>query len=288
VFPLDRPGGAEAALDRFVAEVTGAAAHHIGRGGNAEGASQIRAGYRALETLFEISPSSLAECDRVFAATTTGPAQAVHRAWRAQVRVISAIERLAADPGQRASEAVDLISRSLRDQPHNPIINSVAADVALLFEDSPLKAARHARLAVERGPCSPYARASLSQALAWLGETRQAHREALLALRLASALPNQSYWLMRCCVTAVRVGRFAEAMRHAELSHELAPNFKPPLRFLAALRFHHGDEARAAQALQRLKQLEPDFTLEMMGNKEYPATTLQKAGLLGVTASRLL
>lgn len=102
-----------------------------------EGAPRIRAGYRAIEELFTLDRESLARCERIFAATTEGPAAAIHRAWRAQIRVISVIERLATDPGRAAFEALDLMAQALRDEPHNSIVNTIAADVALLFENSP-------------------------------------------------------------------------------------------------------------------------------------------------------
>lgn len=288
-FPSGAIGDAgDTAYGGFVSEVTAAATHHLGRGGTGEGAPRVRAGYRAIEELFTLDRESLARCERIFAATTEGPAAAIHRAWRAQIRVISVIERLATDPGRAAFEALDLMAQALRDEPHNSIVNTIAADVALLFENSPLKAAHHARLAVERDPFNPYARASAAQTLAFLGKPVEAHVEAGHALRLARSLPNQSWWLMRCCITAVRCGRYEEATRYAQTAHELAPGFKPPLRFLAALRFHAREEAKAAEALVRLKAIEPDFSLSLMRQSDYPTTSLQGTPLIAVTESRLL
>ena len=72
------------------------------------------------------------------------------------------------------------------------------------------------------------------------------------------------------------------------MAHEAIPSFHPPLRFLAALRWHRGDEAGAAAALRELKAAEQDFALPMLGDQDYPASTLRFAGLTRVARSGLL
>jgi hypothetical protein len=275
-------------LEGFVSEVTTAIMYHIGRSEVRDDRYGIRAGYRALLDLFSVDPSNLQKCETSFSATTEGPALSIHRAWRAQIRVISVVERVATDPQTAAGEAIELISQSLAEDPDNSIVNAVAADVAVRFQDSPLKAVHLAGLAVERDPFSPYTRSASSQALAWLGQQHEAHREALYALRLAVALPDQSWWLMRCCMTAVRCGLYADAVRYAQTAHELAPLFRPPLRFLAALRFHSGEEALAVDALLKLKALEPDFSLRLMESPDYPAHSLRVTELIRISRSGLL
>ena len=93
---------------------------------------------------------------------------------------------------------------------------------------------------------------------------------------------------MRCCITAMRCGLFEEASRYAQAAHELSPNFKPPLRFLAALRFHFGDEAGATDALRELKRLEPDFSLELMASEDYPVASLRGTALMNLVRSALV
>lgn len=274
-------------LEAITGAATAATAHYLGRVAP-ETDGSVRAGYQALERLFAMDEAGLADCERILSTAVEGPATAIHRALRAQARVIAVIERLAPDPAQSGREALELIERALRDEPHNAMVNAVAAEVALLFENRPLKAAHYAQLAVDRGPSSPFARLANAQALAWIGLAHRAHAEALRGLRLARDLPNPSFWLMRCSVTAVRAGRYEDARRFAELAHELSPRFKPPLRFLSALRFHAGDEAGARRVLLELKKLEPDFNLSLMEQEDYPTTTLQATSLIKVARSGLL
>jgi hypothetical protein len=275
-------------VETLVATVTAAATLQIGREAAGPVSARARAGYRALRDVLAFDSETLASSDRSFATAAEVRRAPILQAWRAHLRVISIIERLTTDRGQAAEEAMDLAFHALEDDPLNPIINAVAADVALHVEDRPMKAVTLAQLGVDLDPASPFTHASLAQALARLGKAPAAHVEALRALRLSMGQPNQAWWYMRCCVTAVRCDRLEAAVRFAQTAHELSPKFKAPLRFLAALRFHMHDEAGAAKALIALKALEPDFSLDLMASDSYPLATLRLAGLLEVSGSGLI
>ena len=272
----------------FVAEVAAASTLQLGRGGPGEPGSRIRASYRALRDVLSYDGATLAQCDRTLASWPETPGEAARRAWRAHLRVISIVERLATNTGDTRAEAIELARHALEADPINPIVNALAADVALLIEGRPMKAFQLARAAVEQDRFSPFTHASLAQALASLGEAERAHTEACTALSLSSGQPNLSWWHMRCAMTATRCGRFEEAARYAQAAHELSPNFRPPLRYLAALRYHLRDEKGAAEALQALKLLEPDFTLELMASESYPVASLRGPLLLDVVRSELV
>ena len=275
-------------VETLVAAITAAATLQIGRQAPGPASALARSGYRALRDVLAFDPETLANSDRAFATAAEARRAPILQAWRAHLRVISIIERLTTDRGEAGEEAMDLAFHALEDDPLNPIINAIAADVALHVEDRPLKAATLAQLGVDLDPASPFTHASLAQALARLGKAPAAHVESLRALRLSLGQPNQAWWYMRCCVTAVRCDRLEAAVRFAETAHELSPRFKAPLRFLAALRFHLHDEAGAAKALVALKALEPDFSLDLMASDSYPLATLRSAGLLKVSGSGLI
>ena len=81
-------------IEAIIGEATAAAAHCLGRVATGTD-GPVRAGYRALERLFAMDEAGLADCERILSTTIDGPTTAIHRAWRAQARVISVIERLA-------------------------------------------------------------------------------------------------------------------------------------------------------------------------------------------------
>jgi tetratricopeptide (TPR) repeat protein len=278
------PGtGSVSEMEALVAAIVAAATLQMGRE-----AGPAAAGYRALRHLFAFDPEQLSRSDKAFATAAENHGAPVLQAWRAHLRVISLIERLATDRDRTAQEAMDLAFHALEDDPLNPIVNAIAADVALHVEDRPVKAATLAQLGVDLDPASPFTHASLAQALARLGQAPAAHVEAMRGMRLSVGQPNQAWWYMRCSVTAVRCGRLEAAVRFAQMAHELSPEFKAPLRFLAALQFHLRDEEGALKALAALKALEPDFSLDLMASDSYPLATLRSAGLLEVAGSGLI
>ena len=146
-----------------------------------------------------------------------------------------------------------------------------------------------ARVAVERGAASPFAHSSLAMALARLGAVHKAHASSVHALRLASSHPNQGLWHLRCCITAVRRGRLAEAARYrANVARTRAkPEGAAPLSG-GDLLSTAVTKVPAAAALNKLKQLETDFSLEMMAGEHYPVATLRELHLRAVTQSALL
>ena len=92
---------------------------------------------------------------------------------------------------------------------------------------------------------------------------------------------------MRRSVVQIRLGRLGDAENSAAAAFAFSSDNRPSLRFLAALRYHRGDIAGAADALRNLRQVEPDFSLDLMASPEYPVSTLRMAGLMQITKSGL-
>jgi Flp pilus assembly protein TadD len=244
--------------------------------------------YRALGALTTVEPERTAAAERLFSRAWSVRASPVTGAWRAHIRVAMLIERTAPDPAATAAEAIEFAARAFAAAPHHPVVIAAAAEVAQHVEKRPHKALELARKAVGRNPANPFARRVFALALGATGEAGRAHEEAVLALRLAEGLPNTASWHTTSGIAALRLGRFYEAERHLQTAHELAPEMKPPLRFLAPLRLRRGDEAGAAEVLRALRALEPDFTLALLASEDYPADSLRATPLISVARSGLL
>lgn len=210
----------------------------------------------------------------------------VSLAWRAYVRHQMLIERLTTDSQGTRAEAVDMIARARGVAPHNPTVLSIAALLAL-WDHKPSFAFELLRLALRQNPAHALAHFAMPAALTDLGQDQEAYRRAGEALQVTFAFPNHAMWLSRSTWAALRLGRFHEALTHADAAAGFAPEFRPALRAQAALKYHLGDEAGAEAALRQLKRLEPDFSLELMASDDYPVATLRAAGLLGITRSGL-
>lgn len=60
----------------------------------------------------------------------------------------------------------------------------------------------------------------------------------------------------------------------------MAPTFRPPQRYLVPLYLRAGKRDHARETLERLRRLEPGFSLEVMREPSYPSAGIRAAGLL--------
>ncbi len=208
-------------------------------------------------------------------------------AMRAYLRNTLLLERLTPDPRTTLLEAEEMSARAIEASPGSSPVLAVAALIAARQRKAAY-AHELAQQAVNADSENALARLALSQSLTDLGEHTRAAIEAKRAHQGALSGLGPATWLMRRCITAVYSGNLNEAISHAAAAHEFSPENRPALRFLAALHFKQKNEAAARDALLRLKHLEPDFTLDLMGREEYPLATLRACNLLGVTKSELL
>ncbi len=190
----------------------------------------------------------------------------VFLARRALLRMTQVIEWMDVPKDETRAEAIEMSRRAYHLDPGNTTVLAAAAKIALNFEGRVQGGLELAQRAVEINPYSPLAWDSLAVARAHTGQAEQAHAAALRARAVASHLPQTFVWDMSCCMTATVAARYDEAIRHGELARDLAPTYKPPLRYLAALYFRAGRNDAAVEQLRRLKALEPDFSLELLAD----------------------
>jgi tetratricopeptide (TPR) repeat protein len=244
--------------------------------GTAPGASLLDA--------FSFSNTRLLRADRALAAL---PQTHVTLTLRAYIRNTQHLERLPKDGHDVLGEASDFAARALELAPLSSTTLAVAAMVASQRHEVEFFG-NLAERALRADPANPLARSSYSLALATAGRHEQAHAEALRARAAPLSALSPASWANFCAVTAIRARKFEEAQRHSLIAHGYAPDCRPALRFLAALRYRAGDIAGAEQALRKLRAIEPDFSLELMADREYPVASLRATGLTEVTRSQLI
>ena len=236
--------------------------------------------------VFSYSRDRLEAADRVLAGITEGPQTPVAMALRSYLRNTLLLERLTNDPGQCSDDAEAFASRARELAPNNPVVLAVAALSASWRRDA-VGALELARAASRIDPDNEMATNALSQALIDVGRDAEAFEANERGFRGALAEVGPACWLMRRSVIQIRLGRLGDAENSAAAAFAFAADNRPSLRVLAALRYQRGDIAGAADALRRLRQIETDFTLDLMANPEYPVATLRMAGLMGITKSGL-
>ena len=240
----------------------------------------------SLRDVFSFSEERLNRAEAMLAADDDPNEQAIRLALRAYIRNTMLLERFAADPEDLLLEATEFATRAMELDPQNAVALSVGAMIAARNRNVDL-ALDLAIQAEHADADNPLARYSLSTALSEAREDERAFQEAIKARAGPMTALSPATWLMRCAVTAVRAGRLDEALRFSKMAHGHSPDYRPPLRFMAALEFKRGNETEAARALNMLHAIEPDFSLDLMASDSYPVATLRSRGLLAITKSGL-
>ena len=236
--------------------------------------------------VFSYSRDRLENADRVLAGMPEGPQTPVALALRSYLRNTLILERLVDDSKACSDEADELCARSRDLAPNNPVVLAVASLTASWRRDA-VGALELAQAACRADPDNELACHALSQALTDCGRDAEALEANERGFRGALAELGPACWLMRRSVVQIRLGRLGDAENSAAAAFAFSSDNRPSLRFLAALRYHRGDIAGAADALRNLRQVEPDFSLDLMASPEYPVSTLRMAGLMQITKSGL-
>ena len=245
-------------------------------------------GYQALRHTVILDLEEQRRADRLLDAAFAAHRSGVFLAQRALIRVVQVYERMAPDERVAMDEAVAFIREALALHPYNPMVTAAAARVAIMLEAKVQVGLELAQKAVAQWPSSPLGWDSMATGLVLTGKPAEAHEAALRARRLASSLPQTYFWDALCCITATVLGQLDDAVRFGEIARDLAPTFKPPLRYLAALYYHQGRELEAHSQLVRLKSLEKDLSLEQWMEGSYPVASLRQTPLIAIARSGLI
>ncbi len=237
--------------------------------------------------VFSFNQARLERAEHALAGMDDGVNASLTMALRAWVRTTQVFERLVPDPERSIQEAQEFATKAREADPYSATALAVGSVVEGYMNHGQVSFWL-AQQAVQADARNPLARYAYSQALTDLGRHKEAHREARAGLAEALSVLNPATWQLRMGISLTRLGRFAEAEQRFDAVQQFAPENRPSLRFLAALRYHRHDEPGALAALQALRRNEPGFSLDLMGSDSYPVATLRQGGLLGVTRSGLI
>ena len=240
-----------------------------------------------LADIFSFDATRLERADRLLADRHARRPSGGLLALRAFLRHTLLLERLDPDRGRLLDEADEMARRALQIAPHSSLVLALTSLVAGLRTDDEL-ALDLARRAVEVDPLDAMARQCASVAWSFAGRPVEAHREARLARGSRLATLAQPLFDLRTAYTSIGLGDRDGALRLARTAVQAAPDFRAALRVVAALEYAAGHEDRASDCLSRLRALEPDFSLDLMGSDAYPVDSLRAAGLLRITRSGLI
>ena len=235
----------------------------------------------ALQNMFSMRGEALEKADRQLVAALALEERGVFHAWRAQLAAIRHIEQTGRDRGELDALSHAACARALELESQNSSVLSGVANARLVLEGDGIAAGNLAQAGVDANPANPLAWWALANARLYSGQAEDAWEAAVMSQRLA-AKSNFRFWTdFQVSLVAAVTGRHREAIDFGELSGALAPNFRPPMRYLTALYAAQGDRENATRAARQLAQREPGFTLaKLMDDPAYPVSMMRQAGLL--------
>jgi tetratricopeptide (TPR) repeat protein len=243
--------------------------------------------FEAVQRMFRIDLDEVDRADALLRSAYELDPKAVYLAWRAYARVFYVGEHLTVDRRPAVEEAEQLARRALEADPHNATVLALTSHVySFILRNYPL-GHELAELSVKSNPAHPLGHAFLGRAKSYLGDHEAGYRETRRGLELSGQAPYRYSLHTLCGMTALLSGRFEEAVRASEMACALAPNYRPPQRSLVPLYLSLGQRGKARDAFERLRRLEPTFSLDAMRESSYPSAGIRASGLLNFSDSDL-
>lgn len=243
--------------------------------------------YDAIQKMFALGCDELAEADRLLERAFEIEPSGIFLAWRAYSRTFVAGEYNWGDAQNIADDAKELASRAMELAPFNPVVLALSAYVhSFLLRDYRVGHALAER-SLELNALNPLGRAILGRTKSYMGQHDEGYRWTSSARSVAGPSPYRYTIDFLCGITAAVAGHHEEAIEIGEVARVLKPEYRANLRSLLALYISVGDVAKARSIFTQIKQMEPDFSLDMMRAKHYPNTGMRDARLLSFQGSEL-
>jgi len=241
--------------------------------------------FDALEHLFSLKDGSVERADAMLAQAFEQSNVATLLAWRGYARTFQLGEAPACDWDAISKEADSFVRQALERDPDNSTVLALASYVQSFAMRNYAAGCDLAEKSLTANPNNPLALAFLGRAQSYLGNNEVGHEFTSQALKVVGNSPYTYTIYFLGGMTALLTGRYEEAVRLAEVARALAPNYKAPQRYLVPLYLKTGRPDQARDALRRMHELEPNFSLSTMREQRYPSTGMRQAGLLDLSDS---
>ncbi len=254
--------------------------------GNIQDKSAMAYCSEGIRTLFKLGDNNFLQADHYFAEAFNRDQRGIYLAWRAFLRTFLLAERQYTCRETVVDEAVEYMNLAIEKEPYNSHVLGLCAHVQNIVRRSYFDGYELAKRSTELNKANSLGWACLGVAESYLGRTEHGYRNTRLAKKIAGMAPFKYQIDALCCITGTMAGEFDEALRYGELSHTSAPHFAPPLRYLAALYLHAENPEKSYEMVEKLRELEPDFSYQMLKEKNYPTAGLHRSELLDLIPGR--
>ncbi len=264
-------------------EIVAAIADFLGRPGelSKEHVSATQFGLAALRELFSLDPSRVAQADHMLKQAYEIDPRAIFTAWRAQLRGIQHVERHGNSSKELREEGLMLAQKALQAEPSNSSILATTANARLILDQDIAAAEELSRDSLRLNPSNPLAWWSRSFTYLYSDRIEEAVHAGERGRQLSKGSPYRFWWDMQLALSASAARNYDKAIQSAERCAAFSSTCRPPLRYLIALHAEGGSMDRASHWTQKLKLLEPDFSVErLLTDGDYPASLLRKYNLV--------
>jgi DNA-binding SARP family transcriptional activator len=275
-------------LQALINQAVDVAAHYLNRTASSpEACVAFKQAFEAVHRMLKIDLGEVDGADALLAIAFEADPRPVYLAWRAYARAFYVGEHLHVDRRLAVEESEELARRALEADPHNATVLALTSHVFGFVLRKWEFAHQLAELSVKSNPSLPLGHAYLGKAKLELGEREAGYRETCRGLELSGQAPYRHMLYTAYGLASLATGRFDEALRAAEVVHSMVPIFRPLRRYLVPLYLRLGDRDKARDAFQKMRLIEPSFSLDAMREQSYPSYIIRASGLLTCSDSDL-
>lgn len=238
-------------------------------------------GLSALKSLFTMNEDQVYLADSALQEAYDLDPRGIFLSWRAQLRGIQLVERHGVDTQEVTETGMRFADAALLDDPNNSMVLATVSNARLIL-DRDISGAMHlSQQGITENPANPLAWWARSAASLYAEQHEQSYRHARRGYKLAKGSPYRFWWDLQYALAAAVTGRIDEAITVAERCAAFSPTFRPPLRYLIALYTTTGQFEQASRKVQRLMELEPDFSVERLAyDPGYPVSLMRRTKLV--------
>jgi tetratricopeptide (TPR) repeat protein len=220
--------------------------------------------------IFGLSEDHLYSADKKLEMLLKHQPNAQTYAWMAFSKSFQVGQRFSADAAAQISEAQYFATRALEEDEYDPLVLSLAAHIhSYLFSEFDLAASLYER-ALKLDPEQTLGWDLYATLNAYCGHNSKALAMASWAQQLGANTPISYYFDTTKCIAATLAGDHRSAVAAGERALVQRPKFNSILRYLISSHAHLGNVQMLESLRQRLNDVEPDFSAEVLRGSGYP------------------
>jgi tetratricopeptide (TPR) repeat protein len=218
----------------------------------------------ASRKLFSLGGTNFGEAETLLKSAMQNEQRGVYWAWLACLKAMEFVE----GPVERRANLPEMthgyVAKALELEPHNATVLALCGHARNVVNRDFFTGFELSRRAVERAPYNPLALTIHATSNFYLGRYAEADVLARTSCGIASNGPYRYFADTSRLISAALTGNYDEALRLAQVTHSLKPDYLPPLRYLAALSLKSQDFETASATLETIRKRLPGYSLDQM------------------------